>query len=125
MTADDPAQRRFPRRVYRVGVEPDPRFTLANERTFLAWIRSALALIAAGVALEAFSLPILPALRLSATLILILLGIAAALYAWIGWMTVERAIRGGRPLPSPVLAGPVGLGVAVVGILIALGLFLS
>lgn len=32
------------------GTEPDYRFTLANERTFLAWIRTALALIAGGVA---------------------------------------------------------------------------
>jgi putative membrane protein len=33
-------------------MEPDYRFTLANERTFLAWIRTALALIAGGVALD-------------------------------------------------------------------------
>jgi putative membrane protein len=37
------------------GEEPDPRFTLANERTFLAWIRTALAFIAGGIALEAFA----------------------------------------------------------------------
>ena len=36
------------------GEEPDPRFTLANERTFLAWIRTALALVASGIGLEAF-----------------------------------------------------------------------
>jgi putative membrane protein len=29
--------------------EVDPRFSLANERTFLAWIRTALAMIVAGV----------------------------------------------------------------------------
>ena len=61
MTApEQPVPRRFPRRVYGVGTEPDARFSLANERTFLAWIRTALALIAAGVALEAFVLPIAP-----------------------------------------------------------------
>ena len=37
------------------GVEPDPRFTLANERTFLAWVRTALAFIAGGIAVEAFT----------------------------------------------------------------------
>jgi len=36
------------------GEEPDPRFTLANERTFLAWVRTALALVAGGIGLEAF-----------------------------------------------------------------------
>ena len=45
--------RRVPRRVYGVGDEPDVRFSLANERTFLAWVRTSLALLAAGVALEA------------------------------------------------------------------------
>ena len=41
-------------RLHAEGTEPDPRFTCANERTFLAWIRTALAVIAAGVALETF-----------------------------------------------------------------------
>ena len=36
-------------RWYEEGEEPDYRFTLANERTFLAWLRTALALIAGGV----------------------------------------------------------------------------
>ena len=40
------------RRVLGPGVEPDPRFSLANERTFLAWIRTGLALIAGGVAIR-------------------------------------------------------------------------
>ena len=45
--------RRWPRQVYAVGTEPDPRFTFANERTFLAWIRTALGFLAAGVAIAA------------------------------------------------------------------------
>jgi uncharacterized membrane protein YidH (DUF202 family) len=52
---------RFPRWVYGEGSEPDPRATLANERTFLAWIRTALALTASGIALEALAVPMLPA----------------------------------------------------------------
>lgn len=35
--------------LLKVGEEPDPRFTLANERTFLAWTRTALALLASAV----------------------------------------------------------------------------
>ncbi len=43
------------RRLLPEGSEPDPRFTLANERTFLAWVRTALALLAGGIAIEAFA----------------------------------------------------------------------
>ena len=35
--------RRFPRGVFARGTDPDPRFTLANECTFLAWVRTSLA----------------------------------------------------------------------------------
>ena len=66
MTGPDGHRARFPGWVYRHGTEPDPRFTLANERTFLAWIRTALALIAGGVALEALALTVEPRWRLSA-----------------------------------------------------------
>ena len=48
---------RQPRWVYDAGDEPDPRFTLANERTFLAWVRTSLAMLAGGVALHALSVP--------------------------------------------------------------------
>ena len=68
------ARSRFPRSVYGVGNEPDPRFSLANERTFLAWIRTGLALSAAGVALEALDLPIAAGLRLACASLLVRLG---------------------------------------------------
>ena len=48
---------RWPGFVYAGGEEPDYRFSFANERTFLAWIRTGLALLAAGVAVDAFDLP--------------------------------------------------------------------
>ena len=120
-----PPPRRFPRRVYGVGTEPDARFSLANERTFLAWIRTALALIAAGVALEAFVLPIAPGFRLGASVLLILLGVLAPMQAWFGWTKAEQSLRLGRPLPSPNLAGPIGGGVVVAGLLLAIGILLQ
>ena len=43
------------------GEDPDPRFTLANERTFLAWIRSSLAFLAGGLAIEIFNIEGVPA----------------------------------------------------------------
>ncbi|MBD3778298.1 MULTISPECIES: DUF202 domain-containing protein [unclassified Cellulomonas] len=122
MTA--PTGRRFPRRVYTRGTEPDGRFSLANERTFLAWVRTALALLAGGVALEALDLPVEPHLRLAAAVLLILLGIAAPAQAWAGWARTERALRERQPLPAPAFSGPLAAGVALAGVLVLVGLLL-
>ena len=117
---------RFPRWVYSHGTEPDPRFTLANERTFLAWIRTALALIAAGVALEALALPVQPGIRVSASILLIVLGLAVPVLAWFTWGSAERALRRGEPLPaSSGVALPVTIGTAVVGLLLLVGIVLA
>jgi putative membrane protein len=118
-------RRRFPASLYAVGTEPDGRFTLANERTFLAWIRTSLAFIAAGVALEALVPNMQPGLRIAASALLILTGIATPIGAWLGWMQIERALREERPLPSPVLALPVVFAVVVVGVLVGLGFLLA
>jgi putative membrane protein len=115
---------RFPAWVYGTGDEPDPRFTLANERTYLAWIRTALALTAGGVALEALGLPLQPGLRLTASGILVILGAIVPLLAWSTWGTIERAMRNGTPLPGSRVSLPVGVGVSLVALLIGLGLLL-
>lgn len=61
MTTKDSDERSWlARTLLPEGEEPDPRFTLANERTFLAWIRTSLAFLAGGVALEAFRSPSVP-----------------------------------------------------------------
>lgn len=118
------AGRRFPRRVYDVGDEPDPRFSLANERTFLAWIRTSIGLIAAGVALEALAAPVQPALRLGASVLLILAGVIAPAQAWSGWAKTERAMRLGRPLPAPRLAILLAV-IVVAGCLVLIGTLLG
>ena len=115
---------RFPQHVFGVGDEPDPRFTLANERTFLAWIRTALALIAAGVALEALNLPIQPTLRLIASLILLGLGLLVPILAWATWGKVERALRHNTPLPGSRVALPLVIGIAAVAALLIAGVVL-
>ena len=120
-----PGGRRFPRSVYEAGTEPDPRFSLANERTFLAWIRTSIGLIAAGVALEAFASPVQPGLRIAASLLLIVAGVAAPAQAWLGWMRTELAVRLGRPLPAPRLAGPIALVVVLAGALVLVGTLLG
>lgn len=117
--------RRFPRALYRQGREPDARFSLANERTFLAWIRTSLALLAGGVALEALGLSLQPDLRLAASLVLIGAGIVTPVQAWWGWRRTEAALRRDQPLPSAVLALPIGVAVLAAGVLVALGVVLA
>lgn len=119
-----PQRRRFPRRVYGQGGEPDPRFSLANERTFLAWVRTSLALLAAGVALEALALPVDARLRLASAVVFVVLGLLAAAQAWLGWARAELAMRRGLPLPSPSLAPVVAGGVVLASALLVVGLLL-
>lgn len=117
--------RRRPRSVYRVGTEPDARFSLANERTFLAWIRTALALTAGGVALEALGLGLHPQLRLAAALLLVFSGLGTSLQAWIGWTRTERALRLSRSLPAPRGALPLAAVLMLVGVCIVLAILLE
>ena len=118
------APSRFPRWVYDVGTEPDARFSLANERTLLAWVRTSLAFSAAGVALEALSLPVHPGFRIAASLVLVLLGISSAVQAWWRWGQVERAVRCKGPLPAPVMTMLIAAGSAVAAVLVLVGLLL-
>jgi putative membrane protein len=108
------------------GSEPDPRFTLANERTFLAWIRTALALLAAGVAVSAILPPFGSAgLRTALGALLAALGLLLAGTSYSRWARAERALRRGGPLPhSPILrvvAAGVGAVCALVLILLISG----
>jgi len=112
---------RFPRWVYGAGDEPDARFSLANERTFLAWIRTSLALSAAGVALEAVDLPVTPALLDASALLLVFLGVLAPVLAWLRWAALERGIRLARPLPAPLLGPVLAVGITVASLLLLVG----
>jgi putative membrane protein len=110
-------QTRSPRRVYSVGEEPDPRFSFANERTFLAWIRTCLALIAAGVALDVFGGPKDETARSWLAGVIIAVGILCSLGAYTKWMAAERAMRLQDPLP----AMPLGRLLVAVVVLIGIG----
>ena len=114
--------RRFPQQVYSHGSEPDPRFSLANERTFLAWMTTGLALVSVGVGLEAFGLSLHHGLRLAASTVLVLLGIVLPIHAWFGWMRVESAMRDRRPLPSLTMGLVLAVGLAIAGLLVLLAL---
>jgi putative membrane protein len=112
------AQRRFMRRPNRsVGHDPDYRFSLANERTFLAWIRTALALVAGGLAATQF-LPELgiPFAREIIGVALVGLGTMLAIASFHRWATNEEAMRLERPIPTSRLPGLLAIGVALVSV---------
>ena len=120
----DPGKRRFPKRVYSVGNDPDPRFSLANERTFLAWLRTSLAFIAAGVALEALGFPESDGFRSAGAIVFVVIGIAAAIRAWSGWAKTETALRKSEFLPSIGIGLILVVGIVIGVTLVALGIVL-
>jgi putative membrane protein len=85
------------------GQEPDYRFSLANERTFLAWIRTALALLAGGVLLQQFahSAPARPLLTALGLALSVLSAVLCGM-AFHRWKGNEVAMRHARPLPATV-----------------------
>ena len=92
--------------------EPDYRFTLANERTFLAWIRTALALIAGGIAVVQFVPSFgIPGVRHGLSVALTAGGGVLAALAVRRWQRVQAAMRRDEELPPPHI--PVLLGGAI------------
>lgn len=82
------------------GKTPDYRFTLANERTFLAWIRTALALMAGAVGIEQFSPQLSSAgLRISISTMLLAAASVMGYMAWRRWRRNEYAMRLENDLP--------------------------
>jgi len=120
MTTIVSVSQRRPRSVYEAGAEPDPRFSMANERTALAWVRTSLALVAAGVGLTSLArlADLAPALDGLAAL-MCLLGAGLAGNAMLGWRRRELAMRTGQPLPSPAGLFWLVAGIIVVALVLA------
>ena len=103
--------------------EPDYRFTLANERTYLAWIRTSLAFVAGAIAIVQF----VPHFGFAGGSRLIGVGLAAiggavAVLAWYRWRRVQLAMRRGEDLPPTPLPMIVGL-VVVIAVVVVLLVF--
>jgi len=87
------------------GAEPDVRFTLANERTFLAWNRTALALVVAGLGIVQL-LPPFPGVpwgRHALGVPLIVLGAVVSVTAYLEWRRNQTALRRSEPIPQSLL----------------------
>jgi len=114
-----------PERQPTVGRTPDYRFSLANERTFLAWIRTGLALIAGGLACAQF-LPPLPIdhLREVIAIALLVLGALVALRAVDHWARTERAMRLGVELPGSKFPAILAIAVALGALLLVVAVLI-
>ncbi len=91
----------------------DYRFTLANERTFLAWVRTSLAFVAGGVAVSEL-VSGAQVLRTVLALVLVACGAVGAVLAHRRWASTERAMHAGEPLPTSSLPRAVSLVVVLV-----------
>ncbi|RAJ59912.1 putative membrane protein [Streptomyces sp. Amel2xB2] len=88
-----------PRRLRAEGSTPDYRFSLANERTFLAWIRTALALVAGGIAVDQFLTGLSWGMRTTIAVAVLASAAMCAFRAVNHWLGCERAMRRGEDLP--------------------------
>jgi putative membrane protein len=98
-----PPANRWPAWVYGVGDDPDPRFSLANERTFLSWIRTGLAFITAGLGIAALArFAVASSSQFSiAAIVLLGCGVLCGVTGFTRWARNERAMRLRNPLVAP------------------------
>lgn len=109
--------------MHEVGTAPDVRFSYANERTFLAWNRTALAMVTAGLAITQLLPPFdIPGGRRMIGLPLIALGTVVSIASLLQWRRNELAMRRGEPLPPSILPKLVAV---VVGISALIALVLA
>ncbi|WP_420903328.1 YidH family protein [Streptomyces boncukensis] len=109
-----------PQLIKAEGTTPDYRFSLANERTFLAWVRTALALVAGGIAVDQFLTELRWGMRTTIAIVLLTGAALCALRAVNHWVRCERAMRRGEDLPTsrfPVLLGT-GTAVAALTVIV-------
>ena len=109
------------------GTEPDPRFTFANERTFLAWSRTALALVVAGLGVVQL-LPPFPGVpwgRRVLGLPLIVFGAVVAVVAYREWVKSQRAMRHGQPLPWSVMPRLLAAVITIIAVIAAVVVLVS
>lgn len=116
----DGVDARRPRSVYGVGEEPDPQVSMSNERTALSWVRTALALVAGGIALATLvSFGELPTLLLVIASVVSLGGGLLGGWALWHWAKTERALRQDEKLPAPSALPWLVFGTVAVSILLA------
>ena len=112
---------RRPDSLGEIETEPDARFTFANERTFLAWHRTALALVVAGLAIAQF-LPPFPGIPMGRRLLavpLIVLGGVLSVASYVEWTRHQRALRRGEPMGTSMLPRILAIAITILAVVAA------
>ncbi|MFT9257323.1 MAG: DUF202 domain-containing protein [Acetobacter sp.] len=116
-----PPHRPQPLKWWQSGTRPDYRFSLANERTFLAWIRTAMGLIVGAMALEQFSASLGSArMRVALVMVLFCCATLIAAMAYLRWARAEHAMRQETDLPQSRLLPFLTVFVALLAAVLAL-----
>jgi len=109
-----------------IGSDPDYRFTLANERTFLAWLRTGMALLAGAIALAGLIHDFGPLyLRIGISVLLLILSLTVTVGAYQRWDRAERALRENRPLPTDPMPRILVSGMGIIMVAAAALIFLA
>ncbi len=82
----------------------DPRVLLANERTFLAWMRTSLALLAAAAAVTAVDLPMSLIVQRTLSVALAVIALVTMAAGWHSWRRREEALHRRQELPPSIAA---------------------
>ena len=108
-----------------IETDPDVRFSYANERTFLAWNRTSLAMLTAGLAITQLLPPFdVPGGRRMIGIPLIVAGTVVSIASFVQWKRNEQAMRRGEPLPDSMLPALVAVIVGISAVIaLLLGLF--
>ncbi|MBT8159723.1 MULTISPECIES: YidH family protein [Arthrobacter] len=110
----------------REGQRPDYRFSLANERTFLAWIRTALAILAGAIGIDQLAPQIAPTpVRITLCIAFAVIGALLALEAYRRWSLQEQAMRNNRELPHAWLLVTMAIIVAAAAAVLAVLILLA
>lgn len=98
--------------------EPDYRFTLANERTFLAWIRTSLGLVAGGVVVHQLVQSVQSStVRMLIAITAVVLAVVLAVGAYLHWRRVQRAMRRNQELPGNLLIPLLAAGTVLIAVI--------
>ncbi len=124
--------RRILKNTSQENITKNRRLLLANERTFLAWIRTAIGIMAFGFVIEKFEAPIFKAKSILkchcifyAGLFLVMLGVAVAILATYRFIKVQRDILENTFKPSFVLDIMISILLGTIGLLMVIYLLSS